>query len=99
MVTALAWENVRAFDQWIDSIRMLRHSHDNDPEVMLAFLGNMPTPWRLGTSSGNGIGERPCCSGTRAGSYCHDGNNDTTNVDEQLTLKILERNLEPVGSR
>ena len=99
MVTALAWENVRAFDQWIDSIRRLRHSHDNDPQVMLAFLENMPTPWRFGTSSGNGIGERLCYSGMRVGSWSQDGNNETAIADEQLTLNILERNLELVGSR
>ena len=60
MVTALAWDNARAFNEWIESVRMLRQSHDNDSRVILTFLENMPTPWHDAPRDGNGNDERLC---------------------------------------
>ena len=60
MVTALAWDNARAFNEWIESVRMLRQSHDNDPRVILTFLENMPTPLHDAPRDGNGKDERLC---------------------------------------
>lgn len=124
MVTALAWDNARAFNEWMESVRMLRQSHGNDPGVMIAFLENMPTTWRYAPRDGNGKGERLCCSDAVIGSYYQDENasaktnewlydkpgkktskkekwpsNSTAIADEQQTLEMLERTLEPVGSR
>jgi hypothetical protein len=97
MVIALCWENARAFDRWVDSIRILRHSDDDDPEVLYALIENMPTPWRYGSLSENGRGESLSISDTRA--CIQDGDSCNSIADKQLALKILERNLELVGNR
>ena len=74
MVTALAWDNARAFNEWIESVRMLRQSHDNDSRVILTFLENMPTPLHNAPRDGNGRDERLCCSDAVIGSYYQDEN-------------------------
>ena len=99
MVTALSWENARAFERWVDSIRMLRHSCDDDPEVLLALIENMPTSWRCGAPSVSGRDDRLCSSEIRADAYCQQGNDGIATVDEQVALKTLQGNLELVGSR
>jgi hypothetical protein len=60
MVTALVWDNGRAFNEWIESVRMLRHSQDIDSGVTFTFLENMPTPLHELPRDGNGNGERLC---------------------------------------
>ena len=110
MVTALAWDNARAFNKRIKSVRMLQQSHGNDTGVVLTFMDNMPTPWRYGTPSGNGMGERPCCSNTRnewpyykpskiAGKKEKQPSNIIATTDEQQKLETLDGTLELVGSR
>lgn len=99
MVIALCWENARAFDRWVDNIRILRHSDDDDPEVVRALIENMPTPWRHGAPSVSGRDDRLCSSEIRADAYCQQGNDGIATVDEQVALKTLQGNLELVGSR
>ncbi len=110
MVTALAWDNARAFNKWFESVRLLQQSCGNNVGVVLAFLENMPTPWRRGNPPGNGVYGRP--HGLNAkNEWPYDMPSQIIGKEEkqpvniaaiavgQETLQVLERSPEFVGSR
>jgi hypothetical protein len=65
MITAIAWDNTRAFNKWIESVRLLQQSHGNDPGVILTFLENLPTPMYSANLTTETGGTRDCVALTR----------------------------------
>ena len=48
MVTAMAWDNARAFNEWMEIVRILRQSHSNAPGVMITFVDTHgQSPWHF----------------------------------------------------
>ena len=84
MITAIAWDNTRAFNKWIESVRLLQQSHGNDPGVILTFLENLPTPmYSANLTTETGGARELCCSYPRVDS-CSTGDDNSENAAAKL---------------